>query len=159
MSYVALGQLVGVAAPSDLTQLKRQLLLVDQIAVIHDVDPSHDWECRPENPSLAADLDWLENRGLVFRVDTAGELEAGVEKMEMREGYVLLTPSERPGRIKFRVAPEGTKRKRRFTYADFLDGVRGLITRIECDELRDSRGVAAVSLHSSRSLLKNRSAL
>jgi len=154
MSYVALGQLVGVAAPSDLTQLKRQLLLVDQIAVIHDVDPSHDWECRPENPSLAADLDWLENRGLVFRVNTAGDLEAGIEKMEMREGCVVLTPSERPGLIQFRrVAPEVIKRKRRFTYADFLDAVRGLITRIECDELRDSRGVAAVSLHSSSETL------
>jgi len=55
---------VAVTSPSLLSNIKRQLVLFDRVAVVHgDID----WDFREENPSLAADLDWLENQGIVFR--------------------------------------------------------------------------------------------
>lgn len=58
-------KVIGVGDEASLVPLKRWLLLVDEVAVVHD--EGTDWDSRSENPSLAADLDWLSERGIVFQ--------------------------------------------------------------------------------------------
>ena len=54
---------IAVAPESLFSGIKRQLLLFDKVAVVHD---DRDWRFREKNPSLAADFDWLENNGLIL---------------------------------------------------------------------------------------------
>jgi len=70
------GSVIGVATLFDLEVLKRSLLLVDKIAVLHNEDPETDWYCRNRNPGLAADLDWLSDKGLVERVESSVQIES-----------------------------------------------------------------------------------
>jgi hypothetical protein len=46
--------------------IKRHLVLFDRIAIVHQ---KKDWEFIRKDPSAAADLDWLEEKGLVFKTD------------------------------------------------------------------------------------------
>jgi hypothetical protein len=73
---------VAVASPSLLSNIKQQLVLFDRVAVVHG---NIDWDFREDNPGLGADLDWLENQGIVFRVTDfldqgCGLLFSAVEK-------------------------------------------------------------------------------
>jgi hypothetical protein len=138
---------VGVATPSALTGLKRQLLLVDQIAVVHDA--TDDWDFRSENPSLAADLDWLEEQGAVFRTDFSLGLESGIDELRCDGNKVVILPGGKPGIFSFRIADSGIpKSGPPFTVAHLLEVLNDICCREECQILRNSRGVETVSLFS-----------
>jgi hypothetical protein len=69
-------QYVAVAVVPFLSEIKRHLVLFDKVAVVYG---TQDWHFRKKDPSLAADLDWLENKDLVFRTEEFLKRECGFE--------------------------------------------------------------------------------
>ena len=144
-----MNKIIGVATPSALATLKRQLLLVDQIAVVHDVDPQIDWTFRAKNPSLAADLDWLTARGVVFRTDFSLKFEIDIDQVSVKGEKVILKSAQSPVILSSRsqerkllVMPKGEK----ITVSHMLEALYDFCCREECQRLRDNSDVEAISL-------------
>jgi hypothetical protein len=140
-------QIIGVATPSVLAGLKRQLLLVDQIAVVHDVDPQKDWGFRSEDPSLAADLDWLTEQGEVFRTDFSLKLEIGINEVEARGENLILKAAKLPSLLTpyFGIPNSAKSHAERFTVGHMLEVIDDFCCREECQALRNSLGKEAIS--------------
>jgi len=130
----------------DLEDLKRNLLLVDKIAILHDDDWQTDWYCRERNPALAADLDWLRDRGIVERVESAvavksvGELTARIDfkpTVEDASGRMSAVPESLmlvlPGTVTDRGAPA-------------LVAACDLCRRVLCEQLMAKYPIHAISL-------------
>jgi hypothetical protein len=142
-------KLIGVAPPSALQDIKRELLLFDQLAITHD---EKDWEFRSKDPSLAADLDWLEQKGLVFKSYQAGNIELGFEMVEQKKGRgILLRPTQVPKRdrkgeilepLGLRLASKLRNRRVRDLTLIFED----FLCRLESEHLRSSEDTEAVSI-------------
>jgi hypothetical protein len=144
------GQIVGVAYLSNLTELKRSLLLLDRIAVIHDLDPNRDWDCRAEDPALAADLDWLQAREIVSRVDASSKLDTGIERLEKVGDEILFEMGDRPGIFGTARRTKAKMREPRVAplkVRDLRDAINHFACRHECESLRKSLDVNAVSLY------------
>lgn len=71
-------EFLAVAPDNAAHNIKQQLLLFDRVGVVEN----EDWAFRKDDPSLAADLDWLENKNLVFKVGHFLNRECGFELVE-----------------------------------------------------------------------------
>jgi hypothetical protein len=81
-------KVIGVGDERALPQLKRWLLLDDQIAIVDKYEK--DWSFRSKKPSLAADLDWLTERGIVFSVNNCLNWTNNVKEVRQEGDKVLL---------------------------------------------------------------------
>jgi hypothetical protein len=133
-------KLIGVGDEASLAQLKRWLLLVDEVAVVHD--QAKDWDCRDDNPSLAADLDWLSDRGIVSKVDTHANATVNVQDIKSEEGRVLLIPRAGAASIYLRPGPSTGQP---MTVSELLDALQDIVCRLECQTLQRSTDVDAIS--------------
>lgn len=146
-----MSKLIGVAPPSALQDIKRQLLLFDQLAITHD---KKDWKFRSKDPSLAADLDWLENEGIVFKSYETANIELGFEIVPQKKGQgVLLRPTQAPKRNQEGeiVEPLGLRlasKLRNRIVRDLIPIFEDFLCRLECEHLRSSRDAEAVSIRS-----------
>lgn len=86
-AMISSNQYIAVAVIPFLPEIKRHLVLFDKVAVVYG---NQDWHFRKSNPSLAADLDWLENKELLFRTEEFLNRECGFE--------VLFHRAAKPGR-------------------------------------------------------------
>jgi hypothetical protein len=147
---------IGVATLGDLVGLKRHLMLVDRIAVMHPTDPRSDWECRAHDPALASDLDWLQGKGVLLRVDGTSDVETGIEKIEAVDGRCVLKMSNRAGLIRVvrRSKPGGTGPRAAVTVGRFKDALMETLCRLECEALRRSADVDVFSLHAPGKYLR-----
>lgn len=137
-----MSKLIGVSNAPALGQLKRWLLLVDQIAVVDDFE--EDWSFRSKKPSLAADLDWLSHRGIVFPVNNYSNLNVNVEKVIPMKGRVILVPGPRPASLNVQPNPRADEKP--MTVAQLLDALSDPLCRLECQNLRRSADLDAISL-------------
>jgi hypothetical protein len=128
-----------------LAQLKRQLLLVDRIAVIEGSDK--DWSVRSNHPALATDLDWLEERGIVFKTDYAGE------ELERIMHEAVSDSAQRPGTKRasganrYRLGDPRSLERLREQTRRFEDTVYDVNCRMESTALRLLMDLDAVSLY------------
>jgi len=142
-------KLIGVAPPSALRDIKRQLLLFDQLAITHD---EKDWEFRSSDPSLAADLDWLENEGIVFKTYEAGDIELGFEIVPEKKGRgVLLRPTQAPklnqeGEIMEPLGLRLASKLRNRRVRDLTPILEDFLCRLESEQLRSSEDAEVVSI-------------
>jgi hypothetical protein len=139
-------KMIGVAHEDSLVPLKRWLLLVDEIAVVHDLEA--DWTFRDKKPTLAADLDWLADRGVVSRVNAHVNSTVNVREMKYDGKRVILVPES--GKAAINILPGPTNNKSnglKTTVRDLLSALQDIVCRQECETLRELSGVDAVSLH------------
>jgi hypothetical protein len=140
-------QYVAVSTESLLTGIKRHLLLFDRVAVLQS---EQDWSFRENDASLAADLDWLEERGLLFRVSDFLNQELGWQSVDTTSGIAIeLVDVPNGDPIKAREARLGRRFARRFnhkTVKNILEGLEDWGCRWEAQRLTRSVGVQAVSL-------------
>lgn len=151
------GEVIAVGHSTDLSGLKQLLLLVDRIAVIHD--PANDWDCRAKSPAFAADLDWLEERGLVFRVNETAKMNTGIERLEWKDDRIVIVPSLEPGMIGFQLGQRNSRDaivspKLPFTSRDLIQVVLDVACRLECAALRNSWNIDAVAVTAPNRHLK-----
>lgn len=141
------GSVIGIATLFDLEDLKRKLLLVDKIAVIHDVNAETDWYCRKRNPTLAADLDWLGDHNIVVRVESAAAMK-DVGNLRMR---FSVPPTGRGAKLyKMSSIPEALLKAPGATVEEgggnALEALCDLFCRVLCGRMTDQEAVQAVSL-------------
>jgi hypothetical protein len=134
--------LIGVGDEQTFTRLKRWLLLVDKVAVVHQKDG--DWDFRRKNPSLAADLDWLTEEGIVFRVNTNLDSTINVRSIRKEGNRVVLVPESGPATIYIR--PGSSITKAPMTVSAMIDAVQDIVCRLECQSLRESSDIDTISL-------------
>jgi hypothetical protein len=146
-----MSKVIGVGDEAALLELKRWLLLVDEIAVPHD--EKTDWECRTKNPSLAADLDWLRERGIVSTVSSHVATTVNVEEVKLDGERVLLYLAPASTETPIRSGPPdqtdvdpGIPERKPMTAGELVDALQDIVCRLECESLRRSREVEAVSL-------------
>lgn len=139
-----MGKLIGVADAESLTQLKRWLLLVDEIAVVHDEES--DWTFRDENPSLASDLDWLTERGIVSRVHHHADSTVNIDAVRQGESGVVLIPTK--GAASIQIRPGLANDSGPMTVGELLGALSDILCRLEAATLRSSGDIDAVSLRS-----------
>lgn len=145
---------IAVAPESSLSAIKRHLLFFDRIAVIKS---ELDWNRRENEPSLAADLDWLENQGLLFRVGEFLNRECGFEFEERKDGGkgILIKLTDVPKhKIKevteARLGKEFVLKFSNKTIRDFMEGLDDLACRWEAQRLTHLGGMRAVSVSAPR---------
>lgn len=144
---------IAVAPESLFSGIKRQLLLFDKVAVVHD---DRDWRFREKNPSLAADFDWLENNGLIFRVGEFLKKECGFEfvdrgHLKRIDIKVIDLPPHKAEEV--REVHMGAEFALQFagkTVRDFMLGLEDLNCRWEAERLRKLRNLEAISIFSPR---------
>jgi hypothetical protein len=150
-------QYIAVAVESVLPDIKRHLVLFDKIAVVHTQD--RDWTFRTKDSSLAADLDWLESKGVVFRVEEFLNQECGFEfarrrKGDRRKGVFIVPvkiPRQKIGEMRHDLL--GLPFLEKFdgkTIRDISAGFDDLSCRWEAQRLAGSMDVRAVSLFPPR---------
>ena len=138
---------------SSLKHLKTLLLLVDEIAIVEGRDSWHflEWHLREEHPRLAADLDWLEGRGVVRRVDISAILALdAVQFMFTRDSVIVGKPSDFDHLKMLPVAPSSSKKPeigRPYTSSDLANITFDTCCRLHSQELARSGFVKAISLH------------
>lgn len=144
---------VGVAPQSVLAGIKRHLVFFDKIAVVHAHD--RDWTFRTEDPSLAADLDWLENKRVVFRVEEFLNQECGFEFVRRPRGDRRKGVFIRPAKVPKHKIEEmrhdllGLPFLKKFdgkTIREINAGIDDLSCRWEAQRLSSAMDVRAVSL-------------
>ncbi len=100
-----------------------------------------DWSFRAADPSLAADLDWLEDKGLVFRVGDFLDRECGFEFKYTEDGKGVLVKLVEVPRHKIKEVREahlGREFALKFsgkTIADWKKGIDDLACRWEAQRL------------------------
>lgn len=149
-----MSEYVAVASESSLSGIKQQLLLFDRIAVIKS---ELDWDRRKDEPSLAADLDWLENQGLLFRIDEFLNRECGFEfedRKDAGKGIVVKLTDIPKHKIKevteARLGKNFVLQFSNKTIRDFMEGLDDLACRWEAQRLTNSGGMRALSISAPR---------
>ena len=130
---------------SALKRLKTHLLLVDEIAIVQGVDESGDWDVRKEDPRLAADLDWLQDRGVVWGAHASSDATVNIGEVRFSEGRVILSLSSDPATIRLTSSSFPSAPPMRIS--ELLDALFDTCCRLECQRLEESRPVQAISLH------------
>lgn len=142
-----MGTVIGVADKESLKDLKRWLLLVDEIAVAHSEEK--DWSFRDERPEMAADLDWLSDRGIVFRIGT--DFATNITSIRSEgKGVVIEVDEDSPG---IKILKTIFSREALINVGHMRDALSDLVCRLICEELRQSRQVDAISLYPPSALL------
>lgn len=85
------GEVVGITSANEIPDLKRVLLVMDRIIMIH---PSSDWVCRTKNPAHAADLAWLEERNYVVKAGASAAING--KGIEYEDGVLTAHPAIEP---------------------------------------------------------------
>ena len=142
---------IGVGTTSSLKHLKKHLLLVDEIAVVLGVDSTGDWDIREKDPRLAADLDWLRDRGLVWSANSGGAdaINVAVRSSDLAEvsfekGRVVISAPSSP--TTSRVCSEGLPSTRIMRVSELLHALSDICCRVECQWLERNRPVHAFTL-------------
>jgi hypothetical protein len=137
---------VAVVPDTGLSSIKHQLLFFDKVAVVQSED---DWSFREQDPSLAADLDWLENKGLVFRVAEALKKLIPFEIVRQEQKDTLrITLTDFLPEDKIEEVRDDTHLGSEKTPKEILSGIDDLVCRWEAQRLKDSAGVEAISISS-----------
>src|SRR5260370_15860062 len=131
-----MSKVIGVGDEAALLELKRWLLLVDEIAVPHD--EKTDWECRTENPSLASDLDWLRERGIVSTVSSHEAATINIEEVKLHGERVLLRLGPASTEIRIRSGPPdqtnvdpGIPERKPTTVGELVNALHDIVCRLE----------------------------
>ncbi len=144
-----MNSIVGVGDENSLIHLKSWILLMDEIAVVHD---EGEWSFRDRDPALAADLDWLSDLGIVKRVYGAASVPINIKDVRLEGGRLVLIPDNNPN-AKILIQP-GADSSRPCTVRDMLDALSDVICRMECESFRRTDSVTAVSLREPSPLVK-----
>src|ERR1022692_3532198 len=137
-------KMIGVGSISSLKHLKSQLLLVDEIAVVLGVDDTGDWDIRKKDPRLAADMDWLRDRGVVWAANPgAGAINVAVRSNDLAE---VTFENERvvislPPHLSTAPAVEPSPTRRTVRISELVDALSDICCRVECQWLEKRRPV------------------
>jgi len=140
---------VGLAPLDLVTELKRHLLVFDQIGFLY---AGRSWSSKVIESHVSADLEWLEQKGIVFRATCLLKSEAGfkIDRWRDRKGFrIEVSRDAMEGKLEGGPAwAELIKRVgiEHRTIVEFLKALEDFACRWEAQRLRREPGTEAVSL-------------
>ena len=143
--------MIGVGTTDTLKALKKQLLFFDEIAVVLGIDGTGDWDIRKKHPGLAADLDWLRHRGIVWaakgNADAINVMVRSANLAEVRFDGDQILVSLPSHQASVAVARKGHRAEQTLRVSQLLDALFDICCQVECHTLERNSPVRAVSLH------------
>ncbi len=143
--------IIGVTDEASIADLKRWLLFVDELAVIH---PAHeDWRFKEADPELAAAMNWLRDRGALRAIDNHLCTPMNIEAVKMIKDTVYVLTKDRSISIKLESPGVGKMQIRfggrsdlKLKVSQILEALSDALCRMECATLRQTIGAEAISL-------------